>query len=131
MKLLTAFSFLFLMFLSNAKGAECHGYYSVNEKAREARVDYLELKKGVPQKFCLKIPKSAAHNIFVEFNSVNLGNASCSDLKMTVNPPGVVMDKGVSFGSQPGVVMPYKSGLWVVRLLLRDGCNKYTLGARW
>lgn len=110
--------------------ADCHGYYKVDKAAHEAKVSYLVLEKNVPQKFCLTIPKGEKAK-FIEFNSVNLGNASCSDVRMTVNPPGTSMKKLTSQGSQPGVIGAYKAGKWVVKLVLKDGCTKYSLGARW
>lgn len=119
-----------LTIISTKAFAVCHGVYKVDKAAREAKVDYIELEAGVAQKFCLDMPKDAKAR-FVEFNSINLANAHCSDLRMTVNPPGIVAPKLHSMGSQPGAAGFYKPGRWVVKLVLKEGCNKFTLGARW
>lgn len=119
-----------LTIISTKALAECHGFYKVDKAAREARIEYLELEVGKPQKFCLQMPADTK-GMFIEFSSINLGNASCSDVRMTVNPPGVVGDKLKSMGSQPGVIGNWKKGKWVVKLVLKEGCNKYSLGARW
>lgn len=119
-----------LLLFAGVVKAECHGFYKVNKAAKEGKVDYLELEVGKAQKFCLDVPKDATGH-FVELGSINLGNASCSDVRMTVNPPGVKLPKLKSQGSQPGAIGSFKKGRWVVKLLLKDGCSKYSLVARW
>jgi hypothetical protein len=119
-----------LLLFSGVAKAECHGFFKVNKSAKEANVSYLELPKDIGQKFCLDMPHGEKAK-FVEISTVNLGNASCSDVRMTVNPPGVDLPKLKSKGSQPGTIGVYKGGRWVVKLILKDGCNKYKMYARW
>lgn len=116
--------------------ARCDGKYVIDQSSKlEARVGFVALQVKEPMVYCLDLPvvppeKMAGKNPYIEFNSINLGNAQCSDLKMVVtNPQGVKLAK--SRGSQPGTVGKYLGGRWHVRLVLKDGCTKYTLGAKW
>lgn len=116
--------------------ARCDGKYVINQSSKlEARVGFVALQIKEPVIYCLDLPvvppeKMVGKNPIIEFNSINLGNAQCSNLRMVVtNPQGVKLEK--SNGSQPGTVGKYLGGRWHVKLVLKEGCTKYTLGARW
>lgn len=123
-------SILFVLLFAGYVHAGCDGTFKIDKGARQGTMEYVVLEKGVSQKFCLEVPK-ADKTMFVEIGTVNLANTQCSDVRMTVNPPGVVAPKLHSMGSQPGVIGKYKPGKWVVKMLLKEGCNKYTINARW
>lgn len=118
--------------LGNAKSFAigCDYKMLVNNNKHEAALNNvtLPLREGV--KVCLEVPLVKPSNGLIEWQSVNLGNSSCSSLKMVVrDPKGNELQK--STGSQPGSVGVYQSGSWKMRLKLKSGCNRYNFSARW
>lgn len=102
----------------------------VNSSKLEAVLKNITIPLKDAQIVCLDVPVVKPTNGFIEFNSTNLGNASCSDLKMIViDPDKMKLEK--SFGSQPGTIGKYKAGRWKMKLKLRSGCSKYNFGAKW
>lgn len=100
---------------------------SANHEANLRNVT-LPLRDG--QLVCIDVPVVKPANGLMEINSTNLGNASCSSVKMTVTAPdGTKLEK--SGGPQPGTVGRYMPGRWKMRLKLKYGCNRYNFGARW
>lgn len=96
----------------------------------EATLRNVTLPKRDAQIICLDVPNVKPFNGFIAFNSINLGNASCSSVKMVVtNPNGEKLEK--SIGSQPGTIGKYMPGPWKIRVKLKSGCDKYTFGANW
>lgn len=133
---------LLFVFTVKAQAVECHGNFKVHSGKKSAEVNYFELEPGVPQKFCLKLPAvdvNAPHNLrsarFIEFGTINLGNASCSGVKMKVNPPGklpkTLKSEPGAQSPAPGMTATYKAGMWVITYELNWGCNKYRAFAQW
>lgn len=102
-------------------------------------------KKGEEKKFCLRLPEATLkpfQNPYVEWSSINKGNASCGVLKMRILRPnkpdinGNESDRTCnSKGVQPGCMMPYTQGQWVATYTLIEPCrpgeDRWDLGVKW
>lgn len=65
---------------------------------------------------------------WVEVNSINLKDASCSTLAMHLAAPsGATSD---DIGAQPGSILPWEPGQFFLWTKLVWGCNRYTFTAR-
>lgn len=116
------------------KPASCESVALVNKTQRSITVS---LDYNVERRFCFDIPADSTNGL-VEIRSVNLANASCSDVRMTVTSPlGQVF---TSNGSQPGIVGVHATGRWVMAVTQfplpdqvgqDETCNRYVFTANW
>lgn len=76
--------------------------------------------------FCVDLPAQVdGKPMFVELQSVNLGNASCGSLAVVLTAPsGKFCD---SIGAQPGCGASYEQGRWSLTATLEWGCDRYRL----
>jgi hypothetical protein len=79
------------------------------------------LQQGKDHVWCADLPSS--RSVFFEINTTNKGNASCSDVEMTVTSPTGA--EYFSNGSQPGVPPFTAAGRWKVKMHLNEGCARY------
>jgi len=82
----------------------------------------ITVQYGTPQYYCVDLPGEGSIPFF-ELYTINLGNASCSDLRMVVTDPSgrVWTDNGPA----PGVRPFREAGRWQMKLSQDEGCNRY------
>lgn len=111
----------------------------------EAKVKSVLFQRGETKEFCLKLPPAELkplQNKFVEWHTVNLGNASCGVLRMKVVRPNKNDIEGkmskrreISQGVQPGAVLVYTQGKWRAKYTLIEPCkpglDRWDLGVSW
>lgn len=91
-----------------------------------ARIRNLTLEKGELYTICFEQPPSTPYFPFFEISLVNLGDASCSDVRMrAISPDGQHIAS--DFGPSPGLRPDNMAGAWKVQLTLVEGCNKYEM----
>lgn len=140
--LLTIALTIFSLKAGAAASDDCDFWYNIDSSSKkEAEVPYFILEPLQSVKLCMRLPKvdfsdpkNARQSPYIEFYTINLGNASCSGVHFTVNPPGGDASqtyRGRNMDPAPGAVMKYKPGLWIVKYELQWGCNKYRAMASW
>ncbi|HNA61468.1 MAG TPA: hypothetical protein PKW79_00120 [Rhabdochlamydiaceae bacterium] len=111
----------------------------------EAKLKSVLFQRGETKEFCLKLPQAELkplQNKFVEWHTVNLGNASCGVLRMKVVRPNKNDIEGkmskrreISQSVQPGAVLVYTQGKWRAKYTLiepcRPGLDRWDLGVSW
>lgn len=111
----------------------------------ESKLNSVSFNKDETKKFCLKLPKAKldpGQNPFLEWSSVNKGNASCGVLRMSIRRPDRPDIQGKDSkrvckaqSVQPGCVMTYTEGKWIMKATLveqcRPGQDRWDLGAKW
>lgn len=105
-------------------------------------------QEGRTYQYCFDLPpRTWTPNVsispYVDAGVVNLGNASCSDLEMTLRAPasGIpfanpavpsglnVPREYFSYGPQPGAILTYIPGRWQLAFKLNWGCDRYNFRA--
>jgi len=89
--------------------------------ANHWRKQDVNLEVGVERILCADLPAKAFP--FFEIFTINLGNASCSNLEMTAIAPDGTWT--IDVGPAPGVRPRPQAGRWLVKLYLPWGCTKY------
>ena len=137
---------LFLSVSYSANGCK-DGTLSINKTDKSVGKGFVQFEVGKPYKYCFKLPKveypkpepgKPGKNPFVTLNVINLGNASCSDLEVTMirpNKPDILGNmsarRGRSNGPSPVIVQVYTPGKWRLKFKLNEGCDKYKFYASW
>jgi hypothetical protein len=87
------------------------------------------LQEGVDTYLCFDVPENTGRS-FIEINSTNLSNASCSSVDIRVTGPNGATCSGV--GTQPGCsAAPLTPGRWSAVYRLNWGCDRYRFTVRW
>lgn len=116
---------------TQTRSANCSdGFWSKQASARQFNGG-VTAEQGKTYHWCFDIQQSDYRpGGFIEFQSVNLGNAQCSSTSTVLISPSGKRSESCC-GSQPGGGGVSESGRWEVQFTLLEGCNRYTFVARY
>lgn len=146
MKSIIGLLLLFGVYANAAEAVENCTQLSIIGGGYEAKIKGVLLPEvGVEKKYCLRLPQvtpKPGQMSFVEFSTVNLWNTSCGVMRMTVRRPDKtdIMGKDSrrvckSESVQPGCILTYTPGQWIIKLELREPCklgkDRWDVNATW
>ena len=87
------------------------------------------LEIGVPRYFCFDVPTNTSPTKIIEINTVNRGNASCSNVNMEAwTPRGALPPSSGPAPATSGFAVP---GRWLFKVTQTSGdCFRYKFGAK-